>query len=537
MRLVSLLIAVLGLAACATHPGRVDHVRFASDAQAVMARTQGGVVRGVEGGGVRAFLGVPFARPPVGDLRWRAPRAVEPWDGVRDATRLGSDCTQAIGRRAILGGGGGVVFGSEDCLYLNIYAPAVPDQVGDDKAEQARPVMVYIPGGAFTVGSGANYDPSLMARTQGRVIVTVNYRLGALGWLAHSGFQAEDEGFGGNFGLMDQQAALKWVHRNIAAFGGDPGNVTLFAESAGAWTACYLMASPGSEGLYHRVILQSGGCLEPSSLVSAQEAARSGPMFAARLGCTEADQLACLKALPAWRLSRAPSLRAGINGPGSWGPVHTDAAVPENPAVAIHEGRFTRVPAIVGTNLDEGRLFANEVKDMDRYRKETIWMYGEVGPRVLERYPVGDDGPAYAIAANFTDQRFACPSQVLRRQLARHVPVRGYEFADRGAPFVAPDWIVGLDLGAYHASELAYVFGTSWVFADVKRFTPEQRALSQRMQALWAGFGQPGFDPDWPADPDVVRVFAPEGDRLDRTFFDRHHCAFWDGTPFGAVAP
>ncbi len=402
MRSICLFLVLLGLSACAIHPGTVDHVRFASDARPVTARSHAGVLRGVEGNGVRAFLGVPFAAPPVGGLRWRAPRPAPPWEGVRDATRIGPDCTQAIGRRAILGGGGGVVFGSEDCLYLNIYAPA--GEAGP------RPVMVYIPGGAFTVGAGANYDPSRLAREQGRVVVTMNYRLGALGWLAHPGFQADGEGFGGNFGLMDQQAALLWVHDNIAAFGGDPGNVTLFAESAGAWTACYLMASPVSEGLYQRVILQSGGCLEPSSLVSAEAAAQSGPAFAARLGCEGEDVIACLRALPAWRLSRAASLRAGINGPGSWGPVHTDATVPENPAAAIAGGRFTRVPAIVGTNLDEGRLFANEVQDMDRYQKETIWMYGDVGPRVLERYPVSEDGPAYAIAANFTAQRFACPS-------------------------------------------------------------------------------------------------------------------------------
>jgi para-nitrobenzyl esterase len=182
-------------------------------------------------------------------------------------------------------------------------------------------------------------------------------------------------------------------------------------------------------------------------------------------------------------------------------------------------------------------LFANEVKDMDRYRKETIWMYGDFGPRVLDRYPVGPEGPAYAIAANFTDQRFACPSQALRRQLARYVPVWGYEFADRGAPFILPDWLVGLDFGAYHASELAYVFGTSWIFADVKRFTPQQKALSQRIQSLWARFGRDDFEAEWPrvegAGP--VRVFAPDGDRLDPDFFGRHHCDFWDGGPFGAV--
>ena len=201
MRPILLLACLMGLAACAIHPGKVDHVRFASDAKTVLATTQEGALRGAEGDGTRAFLGVPYAAPPVGERRWRAPQPVQAWAGVRDATRIGADCTQAIGRRAILGGGGGIVVGSEDCLYLNIYAPA-------GEAERTRPVMVYIPGGAFTVGAGANYDPSKLAREQGRVVVTLNYRLGALGWLAHPGFQATGEGLGGNFGLMDQQLSL-----------------------------------------------------------------------------------------------------------------------------------------------------------------------------------------------------------------------------------------------------------------------------------------------------------------------------------------
>ena len=184
--------------------------------------------------------------------------------------------------------------------------------------------MVYIPGGAFTVGAGANYDPSRLARDQGRVVVTMNYRLGALGWLAHPGFQATGEGFGGNFGLMDQQAALKWVHRNIAAFGGDPGNVTLFAESAGAWTACYLMASPGSEGLYQRVIMQSGGCLEPSSLVSAhgRRPVRADVRRTAgvrRNGCDRVSEGAARVAAVARAVVEGGDQRPGVVGTGAYG--------------------------------------------------------------------------------------------------------------------------------------------------------------------------------------------------------------------------
>lgn len=544
-RQAAIAVMALALGGCVvTHPGGVDQVRFASDRSFVEARTEAGVVRGVEGAGVRAFLGVPYAKAPVGDLRWREPRPPEPWDGVRDATRLGSDCVQALGTKAILGGGGGLVVGSEDCLFVNVYGP-VPDQVRDDNLSGPRPVMVWLHGGAFTIGSGANYDPSRLAAEQGRVVVTVNFRLGALGWLAHPGFAAEGEGgarnLGGNWGLMDQQAALRWVHENIGAFGGDPGDVTLFAESSGAWSACYLMASPGSEGLFHRVILQSGPCLEPQSLNVAKDQAPGGPPFADALGCPEQGQMACLRALPAWRLARAPSLRSGINGPGSWGPVHTDATVPISPPDAFASGRFTRVPVIVGTNTDEGRLFAVEVKDMDRYQKETVWLYGADGERALERYPVGADGPAVAIAQSFTDSRFSCPAEALRRLLARHVPVHGYEFADAEAPFLLPDWISGLDMGAYHASELAYVFGTSWLFADTGRWTSEQRALSDRMMRLWAGFGHdPDFEQDWPRVRDgggPIVVFHPEGDRVDATFHDRHHCGFWGGTALGAVEP
>jgi len=528
MRATLLLLLVL-LSACATHPGKVQGVRFASDAQRVLAATRSGAVRGVEGAGVRAYLGVPFAAPPTGDLRWRSPRPVEPWSGVRDATRTGPDCTQALGREAILGGGGGLVVGSEDCLYLNIYAPA-----GDPATP--RPVMVYLHGGAFTIGSGANYDPSRLAVEQDRVVVTVNFRLGALGWLAHPGFAADGEGVGGNWGLMDQQAALRWVQANIAGFGGDADNVTLFAESSGAWSACHLMASPGSEGLWSRVILQSGPCLEPSSLNTAADAAKAGPVLAGSLGC---DDVACLRRLPAWRIARAASTRSGINGPGSWGPVHGDATVPMSPATAFATGAFVRTPVIVGTNTDEGRLFAVEVRSLDRYNKETVWLYGADGERALALYPVDIEGPAVAIAQSFTDSRFACPSDALRRVLATHVPTYGYEFADREAPFLLPDWVTGLDMGAYHASELAYVFGASWLFADTGKWTPEQRALSQRMMALWAGFGQDsGFEARWPRVSEgggPVRVFDPAGDRVDTTFFERHHCAFWGGTALGAV--
>lgn len=524
MRLAALICLLLLMSACSTHPGKVPAVVHARDARPV----EGGVVRGVEGAGVHAFLGLPYAAPPVGPLRWRAPQPVRSWRGVRDASRIGRDCTQALGRDAILGGGGGLVFGAEDCLYLNVYAPA---EVGP------HPVMVFLPGGAFTIGAGANYDPTRLATEQGRVVVTVNYRLGALGWLAHPRFAADGDGLGGNWGLMDQQAALRWVRANIAALGGDAGDVTVFGESAGAWSACHLMASPGSQGLFDRVILQSGTCVEPQSLRSADEAAADGPAFAASVGCEGDAVVDCLRRVPARRIARAASTRAGLNGPGSWGPVYGDATVPVAPPLAFLGGDFVRVHVVVGTNADEGRLFAVQVRDAARYAAQTRWLYGASGEAVLARYPIdpadGKAGPGLAMARSFTDQKFACPAEALRRLLARHVPVSGYEFADPDAPLALPAWLFPYDMGAYHASELTYVFGRPWAFADPGRFTPEQAALGERMRGLWAGFGHGA---DWPRDGRVL-VLDPARDRLSDDFAARHHCDLWATTPFGPVAP
>jgi para-nitrobenzyl esterase len=531
-----ILIGALVLAGCALHPGTVERVRLASDLSRPVVTLPSGALRGIEGKGIRAFLGVPYAAPPVGDLRWRAPRPVAPWDGVRDASRIGRDCTQALGRRAILGGGGGIVVGGEDCLYLNIYAPA-------GEPAKPRPVMVYLHGGAFTIGAGANYDPGLLAIEQDRVLVTLNFRLGALGWLAHPGFAADGEGpnsgAGGNWGLMDQQAALRWVHDNIAAFGGDPGDVTLFGESSGAWSACYLMSAPSSQGLWSRVILQSGPCLEPSSLNDAATAAQAGPAFAELLGCDGAEAVACLRATSNRKIAKTRSTRSGLNGPGSWGPVYGDALVPVSPATAFATGDFVRTPVIVGTNADEGRLFAVEVKDMARYDDETRWMYGDEGARVLSHYPVGSEGPGLTMARSFTDQRFACPSDALRRVLARHVPTYGYEFVDPRAPIVVPRFLLPYPMGAYHAAEATYVFGRPWAFASPSKFTPEQAALARRMRDAWAGFGHdPVFEVGGPRVGErgtPIRTFDPAGDRADDAFFARHQCAMWDGSGFGAV--
>ncbi|RYG97867.1 MAG: carboxylesterase family protein, partial [Alphaproteobacteria bacterium] len=259
-----LIVSLLGLTACAVYPGRVPAIVKATDSVREIVRTTEGLLAGAYSPEGRAFLGIPYAKPPVGPLRWRSPQPMKSWTTVRDATHTGSPCTQSIGLNVASGGGGGLAIGSEDCLYLNVYGPPTT------KTHPAAtlPVLVFLPGGAFILGSGDNYDPSRLARTQGVLVVTVNYRLGAFGFLAHPALRRESvNGGSGNFGMLDQQAALRWVQRNIAAFGGDRHKVTLFGESAGAWSACYQAVSPTAEGLFQRVILQSGSCIDMQSLV------------------------------------------------------------------------------------------------------------------------------------------------------------------------------------------------------------------------------------------------------------------------------
>ncbi|QDG94714.1 carboxylesterase family protein (plasmid) [Rhizobium sp. NIBRBAC000502774] len=532
-----LIASLTGLTACAVYPGRVPDIVTSSDTIRETVRTTDGPIAGASSPAGRAFLGIPYAKAPVGPLRWRPPQPVTSWTAVRDATHTGSPCTQSIGLKVASGGGGGLVIGDEDCLYLNVYAPPATKL----RPASALPVMVFLPGGAFILGSGDNYDPSRLARTQDLLVVTVNYRLGAFGFLAHPALRRESvSGGSGNFGLLDQQAALRWVQRNIAAFGGDPQNVTLIGESAGAWSACYQTVSPTAKGLFQRVILQSGSCTDMQSLVSSGEAEQGGITFSSNLECVNvADVLGCLRRIPTSRIARAPATRRGIAGPTSWGPVWGDVVVPLSPIEAFRTGRFHAVPAIIGSNLNEGRLFSLSVRSEAGYRARLQREFGGHAARVLDRYPVQAFGsPGLAYAAVMTDSRFACPSDDLRRAWRQHAPIYGYEFADPRPPFRLPRILTGHPMGAYHASELAYVFGTPWALASPTRFTANQRVLSDRIMGAWGRFAR-GDRPlrKWPvitaAAPDILQLLPGE-DRAVVDFRDRHSCEFWNGIPVGS---
>jgi para-nitrobenzyl esterase len=506
------------------YPGRVSHLVEAPDAVREAVQTEAGVVSGVRTSHGKAFLGIPYAAPPVGAFRWRPPQPVTPWQGERDATRTGSPAMQTIGQGRFV-----PVAGSEDCLYLNVYAP--PGPVGG--AAGALPVMVFLHGGAFAVGASDNYDPSLLAVEQQVVVVAPNYRMGAFGFLAHPALRDEEPAGGsGNFGLLDQQAALRWVRDNIASFGGDPGQVILFGESAGAWSTSYHMLSPGAAGLFHRAILQSGTAADPLSIVSAEEAERDGVAFARNLDAEGPDALDRLRGLPAAQVARAPAVRRGIMGPGSWGPVWGDAVIPVEPGRAFAEGQHHRLPVMVGTNSDEGRLFGLGIGSPAGFEARVRADWGADAEAVLARYPASTRAEAQqALADVLTDSRFAHPADRMRRLIASRVPVYGYRFDDAEAPFTIPHPWAPMPMRAYHAGELAYVFGTRWVLANPARFTPAQAALARRMRDAWGAFARGEGPADWPrfteAEP-AVRVFAPEGDRVETDFAERYRCDFWE---------
>lgn len=333
------------LAAVLATFGAVTSVANAeASADPAVVVTGSGAVRGAVAADHRAFSGIPYAAPPVGDLRWRAPLPAAPWTSVRDATRPGSPCLQMGGPD------GSTVVGSEDCLYLNVTTLAGSDA-------RRLPVMAWLPGGGFVSGSGSDYDPTRLA-VQGRVVVvTVNYRLGAFGFLDHPALAATDPA-AGNYGIADQQAALRWVRNNISQFGGDGHNITLFGQSAGAYSTCTHLASPSSAGLFQKAIVQSGPCT--NSMVTRPVAQARGTQVASGLGCSAVtDTLTCLRAIPATRL-------VGIGGDQvftatariadlPWLPVAGTPILPHQPLEAMRRGLAARVPLVQGSTPAPGR--------------------------------------------------------------------------------------------------------------------------------------------------------------------------------------
>ncbi len=529
--------------------------QWASSAQSARAAasdpsivtTQQGAIQGNVAPTFRSFLGIPYAAPPVGNLRFRPPQPHTAWSGILNTTKPGSSCPQVatpFGTASV----------NEDCLFLNVYTP--------NPVKTNLPVMVWIHGGAFVTGEGSDYDPSASLVTQGNtIVVTINYRLGALGFLALPSLSAEDpNGSSGNYGLQDQQFALRWVKDNIQAFGGNPNLVTIFGESAGGISVCAHIASPGSRGLFQRAITESGPCT--FTLPTLASAETSGASFAASLGCAQQDaaqQAACLRGLSAQQILAKQPVGFNIGGSSSvlpFSPNIDGSTLPQSLTNALLSGRFNHVPVLEGTNQTEGRLFIAIAFDLTGNGPLTAAQYpaavtalvgSQIADQVLNEYPLSDfSSPDVALSAIFGDAGFSCTARAADQLLSVSVPTFAYEFNDTNAPmlFLPP---VSFPYGATHTDEIQYLFQ---IAGHASQLDANQTKLSQQMISYWTQFARNG-NPNslntvhwaaYTALTDNFQSLVPPTPSVEFNFSRAHHCGFWtqvaieaalSGTPLG----
>ncbi|GAA2674906.1 carboxylesterase family protein [Streptomyces aculeolatus] len=491
----------------------------APDPDPALVRVDGGLLRGEPAGDVVRFRGVPYARPPVGELRWRAPRPPRPWPGVRDATAAGQKCPQPSG-------------GGEDCLYADVTVPRRPGRAGP------LPVIVWLHGGGLTSGSGSDYDAARLAASGDVVVVSVNYRLGALGFLSHPAL-ADRAGGSGNYGLMDQARALAWVRTNAAAFGGDPGRVTLAGQSAGARSVCAHLASPASRGLFQQAVVQSGACANPVLTKSAADA--RGARAARDVGCAGgADVAACLRRAPAADLLDAlkdvePPVTGTITD-DAWGPVAGTPFLPVQPGTALRRGSAAGIPLLIGSTRDEMRSFVPYEYDLGgepltagRYADVVAGTFGADAPAVLRRYPAdGYPSPVLALSRVLTDwggRIGACPTLTTATSAARHAPVYAYELAQDSGTVVD-----GFPFGAHHSSDLPYLFDLPWA-------QPGPPDLTAAITGYWSAFAHRGDPnraglPPWRpvrAEGRATVLGLADGAIAPTPFAAEHRCGFWAG--------
>jgi para-nitrobenzyl esterase len=482
-----------------------------------------GVVRGSDdGNGVESWFGIPYAAPPVGPLRWKPPQKPLAWDGTRDGTKLGQKCPQ----NTVITSGGGI----EDCLSLNVWAPA-------DRTK-GLPVMFWIHGGAFVFGSGGDpfYSGAELARKRGVIVVGINYRLGGLGFMAHPALSAEDPDHpaSGDYGLLDQIAALEWVQRNIDAFGGDPKHVTVFGESAGGFSICTLLAT--NTTLFERAIIESGACSSAGLEQTREQAEADGVALGEKLGCpgTDAAAIACMREKIDYEILDATALPPIMeqppggffyaNVPPNTLPNIDGVVLPASIESRFAAGDFPAREVVLGTNRDEGTLFhssilSNRVNTEAEYRAALGRRFGDANvDAIVALYPAGAS-PNATLAAVSGDAFFVCPARRNARALtAAGSTVYRYVFQKE------LEQVVIEDLGVFHSSEIPFVFGND-VFP--LGHVGAGAMLSDHMQQLWTDFAK-GAPLDWPrydaGDPYLVL----DDPMSTASGYKAALCDFWD---------
>jgi para-nitrobenzyl esterase len=479
--IVTGLVLVAGCTQKNTEPGNVK-----TGAGVIM--TDAGAVSGTTGNGVAVYRGIPYAAPPTGDLRWRPPAAVQPWTGVRNSTQYGAACPQPPSTDMKV-----LQEMNEDCLFLNVWTPAGTDE--------GLPVMVFIHGGSWKAGAGslALYDGSALARKD-VVVVTLNYRLGALGFFAHPELAQESAyNSSGNYGLLDQQAALKWVGRNIDKFGGDPSKITVFGESAGASSVLAHLASPGSRGLFWQAIVESGPLFSNGATISVfrprNEAEQYGVDFARSLGISGPDavrQMRTVKSMDLINATPEPQSAFWSVRILQFKPITDGWIIPEDPQEVFREGRQNAVPLIIGTNSDEGTTLAMGVNmTVPEYERYVRAHFGKDADRVLAQYPAGTPAEVQTrMERIMTDFDFDDAAKLVAGSMAglnRSTYLYRFSYVIPGQPY-----------GAFHGSELFFIFRPS----NIKPDTAGSR-VSDTMMDYWTRFaktGNPngGTDVNWP---------------------------------------
>ncbi|MBI5255194.1 MAG: carboxylesterase family protein [Burkholderiales bacterium] len=536
---LSALAIGLGLAACGS-----------DDDLPLQVSTRQGAVEGLETDTGYQYLGIPYAAPPVGALRWAAPQPAASWSGIRPAQAYGNHCPQA----PTPGMGYGFAGGQEDCLYLNVFRPKKPGP---------HPVMVWIHGGAFVLGRSNSYTPTRMVERD-VVVVTLNYRLGSLGYLSHPAL-ADAQGRSGNYGFLDQIAALKWVQANIASFGGDPNNVTLFGQSAGGLSVQAQLASPLAKGLFHKAIVQSA----PGLTLQSQAAANTlGATIAARApapavparGATPA--VAAVTGFNCPNDAKAASCLRGLsvdyiiaNQPGSFSPVNQPVVdgnfLTQDMYAAFDAGNFNKVPIMSGTVHDEFTSFMGQTELRNGApMSAAAYPFALAGQFTsppapagfatllatqiypLSAYP-GSTGPSLAFSAAVADGLFSCAMRKATKQFQKAgVPVYSYEFNDPNAPMTLQP-LVSFPYKAYHAAEIQYLFDVPG-----STLTAAQKALADTLVAQWTQFARTGNPSGagnvvWPAygSTESVLSLAPVGTGAGTVvttgFAADHKCAIW----------